>query len=98
LNAYLYANSNPLRYVDPSGEFPWIIIPPVVIGGYAIAAVLTFKDCMERCTDTELPRDTDCDAPENWEKCSQLCIRYAFALGFGIEPVGPSVEAFFDYK
>ena len=26
-NPYLYANGNPLRYVDPTGETPWFLIP-----------------------------------------------------------------------
>jgi RHS repeat-associated protein len=35
LNRYAYAYNNPLLYIDPDGEFPWVFAIGFVIGAYA---------------------------------------------------------------
>ncbi len=33
INTYLYANANPVRYVDPTGEFAFLLAIPAALGG-----------------------------------------------------------------
>ena len=87
-NLYLYTGNNPVNRTDPSGE-SWIT--PLIVVTYSVGAVYIFKDCMERCTHTKLPRDPNtCPPPDNMTigTCAKLCINYAVLLGFGADPVG----------
>ena len=89
-NLYLYTGNNPVNRIDPGAEF-WQSIPPVVVVTYSVAAVYIFKDCMERCSHTKLPRDPNtCPPPEDrtFGKCAQLCFNYAVFVGFGADPLG----------
>ncbi len=36
LNPYIYCHNNPYRYVDPNGQFPWVVFAAVVIAGGVI--------------------------------------------------------------
>ena len=87
INLYHYTFNNPIIKIDPEGKIV-ILGTVVVVGGYAIAAILIYKDCIERCTGIELPRDPNCPRPDNWAKCGELCFTYASLLGFGSDPVG----------
>jgi RHS repeat-associated protein len=84
---YGYVGNNPVNFIDPEGKIS--VIEGVILGAYSVAAVVVFKDCMERCTQTRLPRDPNaCEPPRNWVKCAELCSRYALLLGFGADPLG----------
>ena len=40
LNFYLYANASPTKYIDATGEIPWVIAVPVVIGAIEFGFLL----------------------------------------------------------
>lgn len=76
-NLFAYANSNPLVYVDPTGE--WGFLLPVI---GALAIVVLYNDCIERCMDAD--RDGECDKydptdPDSRKRFGQ-CANYCFAL------------------
>ncbi|MCD9026837.1 RHS domain-containing protein [Luteimonas sp. BDR2-5] len=40
LNFYLYANASPTRYIDPTGEFPWLLVVPIIYGAIELGSFL----------------------------------------------------------
>lgn len=53
LNTYLYANANPLSYVDPEGKSAVIWGAPIVIGGgFTWYKFQKFNACVEACEAT----------------------------------------------
>ncbi len=78
LNPYLYANANPLRFTDPSGLFPFLVIPGVCAAGGCEAVAAAFglgaymstpagRDAARRAADTI---NKACDEG-NDKKCEQ---------------------------
>ncbi|MBO4309182.1 MAG: RHS repeat-associated core domain-containing protein [Clostridia bacterium] len=39
-NMYAYCNNNPVMYVDPDGEFPWLILAIVVVAAVFVADII----------------------------------------------------------
>ncbi len=87
---YGYVGNNPVNFVDPDGKMA--VVSGIILGGYSIAAVLIFIDCMERCTGTELLPENPNSCPINPinkpEDCVEICVQYALLLGFGADPLG----------
>ncbi len=81
--------------LHPTGEaIHWVTAGVIVI--YATAAIYLFKDCMERCTGTTLPRPPGtCPSPDA-PKCANGCIWYAVTAGFGHDPAGSTVTTIVD--
>ncbi len=73
INLYTYADSNPLRYVDPTGELSG---PAVALGFVAVGTAYTFyrfMKCVEKCEDTNQCEEADRgDTAPNLE-CRRQC-------------------------
>ncbi|GAB4126269.1 MAG: hypothetical protein Tsb0027_25580 [Wenzhouxiangellaceae bacterium] len=75
LNTYLYAEANPLRFTDPTGEaaiaLPWVV-PPLIDGLKWCAATLTFIAIAETCGDEDGcfgGGDDDPSCDEHFTRC-----------------------------
>lgn len=83
--------NNPLNFTDSQGKNAVLIATiPIISAGYVIGTIFVFKDCMERCTGTKLPRGPQCDRPDpkRFARCAKLCTTFAITLGFGSDPIG----------
>ncbi|MFP5415132.1 MAG: RHS repeat-associated core domain-containing protein [Gammaproteobacteria bacterium] len=75
LNTYLYAEANPLKFTDPTGEaaiaLPWVV-PPLIEGLKWCAATLTFIAITAICGDEDGCFGGDDDDPsceEHFTRC-----------------------------
>ena len=70
LNRYAYVYNNPLRYTDPSGHFPWLLIPVLVAIPIIIASDAAFPPSPMYSIAANAP--TDADALIEWFRTEQL--------------------------
>ena len=78
INRYPYVLNNPVNNIDPNGKTAIAYIAGAVVAAAAIGAVIVFKNCMERCTKRQLPKDANACAlrSRNAAECANLCVRF----------------------
>jgi len=70
LNHYAYVYNNPLRYTDPSGHFPWLLIPVLAAIPIIIASSSAYPPSPIYTIAANAP--TDADALIEWFRTDQL--------------------------
>ena len=88
LNLYGYVRNDCVNSFDSEGLW----VAPVIVGAYAVGAVIIFKDCMERCTGKEICDSNKVIDNHASAKCAKLCIQYAVLMGIGSDPIGSTAS------
>lgn len=95
LSTYGYANQNPLKYADPTGEFPLGLVPIVVPAVAVAGGLFCYKKGLENC-EKRFPNHKDREHPDfaNFMQCtSSVAGVIALGMGIGSDAIGGAASA-----
>ncbi|MBI5389402.1 hypothetical protein HZB01_03420 [Candidatus Woesearchaeota archaeon] len=100
LNRYSYALNNPLKYTDPDGKNPLLVVGALMLANYAIeyalipaiqytdVTIANYMETQQECA------TSSCSAPLEFIKNEAMGLAFGKVLGVGVEAAGSTVSKF----